>query len=117
MAAAIASMLRPYIAALFAVGEGVEPVPVLVPVAVGTRLGMATEGSVAFWYELHVALGAKSQVESMQMDCRAGPWALMTTAGAAQRTSKRLVRALPTTVRSSLATPKEAAESATCVMK
>jgi hypothetical protein len=64
-------MLRPYVAAPAVVGFGVGLEPV--PVAVGTRLGIAIEGSVAFWYALHVALEAKGQVESMQMDCKAGP--------------------------------------------
>jgi len=53
----------------------------------------------------------------IQMAWRAAGWFLATTAGAEFLYPKSVFKAVPTVVRSSVATPKEAADMATCWTK
>lgn len=64
-----------------------------------------------------MALGEIGQVSSMQMLWSCAPWAGMTTVGGAQRTLKRLFKAVPTYSTSAIATPKDEADKPTCWMK
>lgn len=64
-----------------------------------------------------MALAAVGHESSMQMAWRAAGWVGITTVGGAHFMPKRVERAVPTTARSASATPKDAAERATCVMK
>jgi hypothetical protein len=67
---------------------------------------------ILVWYSGHDALAARGQSSPVQIDWSWAPWAGMTIVGGAHLTLKMEPRALPTMVRSDLATPKEAAHAA-----
>jgi len=65
----------------------------------------------------HVAFEAPVQPSPMQIAWSSAGWDGMTTAGGEHFWPNKVVKAVPTTARSSAATPKEAADMATWVMK
>jgi hypothetical protein len=96
------------------------------PVTVGTvvEVGEAVlEGVVVGVVELsevyaaQVALTAVGQSSAMQMLWSSAVWPGRTMVSGAHLPAKREFKAVPTAVKSSVATPKEAADAATCPMK
>jgi hypothetical protein len=82
-------------------------------VVLGTEELLTTAGLMVALYREQFALAASAQVSSMQMLWSIIPWDGTTVAGGAQRTLKRPFKAIPTTIRSDSATPKDAADMAT----